>query len=52
MGMAFNTAAFGFSELLDTLASYFEVHIFEHDYKKIILWDKAPGNAIFTCVKV
>ncbi len=44
--------AFSFAELLDILQPYFEVHVFEHDYEKIIPWDKKSGNAIFTCVKV
>ena len=43
--------AFSFSELLDILQPYFEVHIFEHDYEKIIPWDQNSGNAIFICVK-
>lgn len=44
--------AFSFAELLEILQPYFEVHIFEHDYEKIIPWDKNSGNAIFTCVKI
>ncbi|WKE66992.1 class I SAM-dependent methyltransferase [Gallaecimonas kandeliae] len=44
--------AFGFDELLAILAPYFEVHVFEHDYEKIIPWDNHSGNAIFTCVKL
>jgi ubiquinone/menaquinone biosynthesis C-methylase UbiE len=44
--------AFSFHELEKLLQPYFEVHIFEHDYEKIIPWDKVSGNAIFTCVKI
>ena len=44
--------AFSFTELLDILKPYFETHIFEHDYEKIVPWDKNSGNAIFTCVKI
>ncbi len=44
--------AFSFAELIETLKPYFEVHVFEHDYEKIIPWDKTSGNAIFTCVKI
>ena len=44
--------ALSFVELLDILQPYFEVHVFEHDYEKIIPWDQNSGNAIFTCVKL
>jgi len=44
--------AFSFDELTALLKPYFEVHVFEHDYEKIIPWDKQSGNAIFTCVKI
>lgn len=44
--------AVSFDELQQLLAPYFEVHIFEHDYDKIIPWDGHSGNAIFTCVKI
>lgn len=43
--------AFDFAELLDALQPAFEVHIFEHDYEKILPWNKDSGNAIFVCVK-
>ncbi|MGF1712346.1 class I SAM-dependent methyltransferase [Vibrio kagoshimensis] len=43
--------AFTFLELKMMLEAYFEVHIFEHDYQKIIPWDKESGNAIFVCIK-
>lgn len=43
--------AVAFEELTDILQPYFDVHIFEHDYEKIIPWDKASGNALFVCVK-
>lgn len=44
--------AFSFAELLDILKPLFDVHIFEHDYEKIIPWDQTSGNAIFVCVKI
>ncbi|PKG39808.1 class I SAM-dependent DNA methyltransferase [Psychromonas sp. Urea-02u-13] len=44
--------AFSFDELTEMLKPYFEVHIFEHDYEKIVPWDETSGNAIFTCVKI
>lgn len=43
--------AVGFAELQALLQPYFEVHLFEHDYEKIIPWDGTSGNAIFVCVK-
>ena len=44
--------AVSFAELQALLQPYFEVHVFEHDYEKIIPWDGASGNAIFACVKI
>lgn len=44
--------AFSFAELLETLKAYFEIHVFEHDYEKIVPWDQQSGNAIFVCVKI
>ena len=44
--------AVSFAELQEVLRPYFEVHVFEHDYEKIIPWDQVSGNAIFVCVKV
>jgi len=44
--------AFCFDQLTEILKPYFEVHLFEHDYEKIIPWDKTSGNAIITCVKI
>jgi len=41
-----------FAELSELLKRYFEVHVLEHDYEKIVPWDQASGNAIFVCVKV
>lgn len=43
--------AISFAELLEILQPYFEVHLFEHDYQKIIPWNKSSGNAIVVCVK-
>ncbi len=44
--------AFSFTELKEALKPYFEIHVFEHDYEKIIPWDENSGNAIFACVKI
>ena len=44
--------AVGFAELQALLQPYFEVHVFEHDYEKLIPWDGASGNALLACVKV
>ncbi|MCL1091569.1 class I SAM-dependent methyltransferase [Shewanella profunda] len=44
--------ATSFAELQELLAPYFEVHIFEHDYEKIVPWNLASGNALFVCVKI
>lgn len=38
--------AFSFEELIESLKPYFEVHVFEHDYKRIIPWDKVSENAL------
>ncbi|KKM07808.1 hypothetical protein LCGC14_1730210 [marine sediment metagenome] len=43
--------AVSFEKLASILQPYFDVHILEHDYEKIMPWDKASGNAIFVCVK-
>lgn len=43
--------AVSFGELQTLLQPYFEVHILEHDYEKIISWDGTSGNAFFVCVK-
>lgn len=43
--------AFSIAELKTMLEPYFEIPIFEHDYEKIIPWNEASGNAIFTCIK-
>ena len=44
--------AFSFAQLIDMLKPYFEVHVFAHDYEKLISYDNNAGNAIFTCVKI
>jgi ubiquinone/menaquinone biosynthesis C-methylase UbiE len=44
--------AFSFDELIEILKPYFEVHVFEHDYDRLIPYDNTSGNAIFTCVKI
>lgn len=43
--------ALTFEEIKDLLEPWFEVHIFEHDYEKIVPWDGHSGNALFACVK-
>jgi len=43
--------ALSFEELTKILQPYFDVHILEHDYEKIMPWNKEAGNAIFVCVK-
>lgn len=44
-------AAVDFAELQALLLPYFEVHVFEHDYERIVPWDGVSGNALFVCVK-
>nr|WP_275660397.1 class I SAM-dependent methyltransferase [Shewanella sp. Isolate13] len=44
--------AVGFAELKLLLQPYFEVHILEHDYDRLMPWDGVSGNAIFACVKI
>ena len=41
-----------FAELQVLLQPYFEVHVLEHDYEKIVPWDQRSGNALFACVKL
>jgi ubiquinone/menaquinone biosynthesis C-methylase UbiE len=43
--------ALTFVQLKELLDPLFEVHIFAHDYQKIIPWDNLLGNANFVCVK-
>lgn len=43
--------AVSFDELRALLEPYFEVHVLEHDYEKLVPWDQASGNALFACVK-
>lgn len=44
--------AVSFGELIELLEPYFEVHVLEHDYEKIVPWGGTSGNALFVCVKV
>ncbi|TWI53186.1 methyltransferase family protein [Pseudomonas duriflava] len=44
--------AVSFAELQALLQPYFDVHVLEHDYEKIIPWNKTSGNAIFACIKI
>ncbi|QSP94324.1 class I SAM-dependent methyltransferase [Marinobacter salinisoli] len=43
--------ALSFADFSRLLAPYFDVHIFEHDYERILPWDGTSGNALFVCVK-
>jgi hypothetical protein len=43
--------AVSFTDLSELLRPYFEVHVLEHDYEKILPWNGTSGNAIFACVK-
>lgn len=43
--------AVDFDELQALLAPYFEVHVFAHDYQKLLPWDGRAGNALFACVR-
>ncbi|NLQ17884.1 class I SAM-dependent methyltransferase [Marinomonas sp. M1K-6] len=43
--------ALSFIALQTLLSPYFDVHIFEHEYEKIVSWNALSGNAIFLCVK-
>lgn len=44
--------AVSFHHLQELLQPYFEVHIFEHVFDKIVPWDGSSGNAIFVAVKI
>lgn len=44
--------AFSFDELIEIMKPYFEVHIFEHDYEKLLPYGNTSGNAIFSCIKI
>ena len=43
--------AVSFQQLQELLQPYFELHIFEHMFDKIVPWDKISGNAIFVGIK-
>jgi ubiquinone/menaquinone biosynthesis C-methylase UbiE len=43
--------AISFQQLRELLQCYFEIHIFEHDFEKIVPWGNASGNAIFVAIK-
>lgn len=43
--------AVGIGELRRLLEPFFEVHVFEHDYERILPWDGVSGNALLVCVK-
>lgn len=44
--------AVGIEEARGLLEPLFEVHVFEHDYERILPWDGASGNALVVGVKV
>jgi len=44
--------AFSFDSLIEILKPYFAVHVFEHDYERIMPYENNSGNAIFACVKI
>lgn len=43
--------ALSFSQMQTLLEAYFEVHIFEHDYRTIMPCNEASGNAIFVAIR-
>lgn len=43
--------AVSFTQLQAILSPYFDLHIFQHEYDRLIPWDTTSGNAIFVCVK-
>jgi len=43
--------AVSFDELHALLQPYFDVHIFEHDYEKIVPLERGAGNALFVGVR-
>lgn len=43
--------AVSFEQLHALLQPYFEVHVFEHDYEKILPWGRESGNALFVGVR-
>ncbi|WP_339799156.1 class I SAM-dependent methyltransferase [uncultured Marinobacter sp.] len=43
--------AVAFEDLRTLLQRYFEVHLFEHDYDRIVPLNSASGNALVVCVK-
>lgn len=43
--------ALSFAEFEALLTPWFEVHILEHDYQRIVPWDGSSGNALFVCLK-
>lgn len=43
--------ALSFAHMRELLEPYFEVHIFEHDYRAIHPWNKNSGNALFVSIK-
>lgn len=43
--------ALSFVQMLELLEPTFEVHIFEHDYRTILPWNRTSGNALFVAIK-
>lgn len=43
--------ALSFPQMQQLLEPYFDVHIFEHDYRTILPWNQTSGNALFVGIK-
>ncbi|HEY8940710.1 MAG TPA: class I SAM-dependent methyltransferase [Cellvibrio sp.] len=43
--------ALDFQQMQQLLEPYFDVHIFEHNYRTILPWNQLSGNAIFLGIK-
>jgi len=43
--------AVSFQQLKEFLLPYFDVHVFEHDFDKIVPWGEFNGNAVFIGIK-
>ncbi len=43
--------ALDFQQMQQLLEPFFEVHIFEHDYRTILPWNQTSGNALFVGIK-
>ncbi|WP_462383118.1 class I SAM-dependent DNA methyltransferase [Pseudomonas sp. Marseille-QA0892] len=43
--------AVSFDALQELLRPYFDVHVLEHSYEKLVPWDGVSGNALLACIK-